>query len=161
MNSTIMTIGLIFRENRWVLNKFSLFIVIMVSIFSCTPLKNVQSSNLVQYDTLTNRNVYTFVENMPQYKGGTRTFMNDFGKRFHFEFKEHEDIQTKLRVQFVIDQNGTLIGARIFDKKNDKLSNFEKEGLKTIMTMQNWESGTHNNKNVDVIVTMVIDVDIR
>ena len=155
----MMTIGLIFRENRWVLNKFSLFIVIMVSIFSCTPLKNVQSSNLVQYDTLTNRNVYTFVENMPQYKGGTRAFMNEFGKRFHYEFKEHEDIQSKLRVQFVIDRKGALIGARIIDKKNAELSNFEKEGLKTIMAMPNWEPGKQHNENVDVILTMIIDVD--
>lgn len=155
----MMTIGLIFRENRWVLNKFSLFIVIMVSIFSCTPLKNVQSSNLVQYDTLTNRNVYTFVENMPQYKGGTRAFMNEFGKRFHYEFKEHEDIQSKLRVQFVIDRKGALIGARIIDKKNAELSNFEKEGLKTIMAMPNWKPGKQHNENVDVILTMIIDVD--
>ena len=159
INSTIMTIGLIFRENRWALNKFSLFIVIMVSIFSCTPLKNVQSSNLVQYDTLTNRNVYTFVENMPQYKGGTRAFMNEFGKRFHYEFKKHEDIQSKLRIQFVIDRKGALIGARIIDKKNAELSNLEKEGLKTIMAMQNWKPGKQHNENVDVILTMIIDVD--
>lgn len=155
----MMTICFIFRENRWVLNKFSLFIVIMFSIFSCTPLKNVQSSNLVQYDTLTNRNVYTFVENMPQYKGGTRAFMNEFGKRFHYEFKEHEDIQSKLRVQFVINRKGALIGARIIDKKNAELSNFEKEGLKTIMAMQNWKPGKQHNENVDVILTMIIDVD--
>lgn len=135
--------------------------VIMFSAFSCSSLKNVQDNGFMQYDSLTRKMVYTFVEKMPQYKGGNIAFIDEFGRKFHYEFAKHEDIQTKLRVQFVIDKVGLLIGARIYNKKYKELTNFEKEALRTINSMQNWESGTHNNMNVDVIVTMVIDVDIR
>lgn len=115
----------------------------------------------MQYDSLTEKRVYTFVEKMPQYKGGNRAFLNEFGRKFHYEYKEYEDIQTKLQVQFVIDKKGRLIGARIFGKKYEELTNFEKEALKAITSLQNWEPGKHKNKSVDVILTMTIDVDIR
>lgn len=123
--------------------------------------KDKPNSDLVQYDSITRKNVYTFVEKMPYYQGGNRAFMNDFSKNFHFTFKEHEDIQTKLRVQFVITRKGRLIGGRIYDKKESELTSFEKEGLRALRSMQNWEPGKHHNENVDVIITRVIDVDTK
>lgn len=133
------------------------YYLIILSIFSCSPLKKAQDSNLIQYDSLTRRKVYTFVEEMPHYKGGNRAFINDFCQNFHFKFREHEDIQTKLQVQFVINKKGHLIGARIY-KKEEELTRFEKEGLEILKSMQNWQSGKHKNKKVDVIVTMLINV---
>lgn len=135
--------------------------VIMFSAFSCSSLKNVQDNELMQYDSLTRKMVYTFVEKMPQYKGGNIAFIDEFGRKFHYEFEKHEDIQTRLRVQFVIDKKGALIGARIYNKKYEELTNFEKEGLKTITSIQNWESGKRKKENVNVMLTMVIDVDLR
>ncbi len=134
--------------------------VIVFSAFSCSSLKNVEDNGFMQYDSLTCKMVYTFVEKMPQYKGGNIAFMNEFGRKFHYEFEKHEDIQTKLRVQFVINKKGFLIGARIYNKKFEEFTNFEKEALRIISSLQNWEFGKHNNKNVDVIITMVIDVDL-
>lgn len=135
--------------------------VIMFSAFSCSSLKNVQDNEFMQYDSLTRKMVYTFVEKMPQYKGGNIAFIDEFGRKFHYEFEKHEDIQTRLRVQFVIDKKGALIGARIYNKKYEELTNFEKEGLKTITSIQNWESGKRKKENVNVMLTMVIDVDLR
>ena len=43
--------------------------------------------------------------------------------------------------------------------KYAEISNFEKEGLKTILAMENWKPGKQHNENVDVILTMIIDVD--
>lgn len=147
------------RKKELVLNRWGLLMVIMFSAFSCSSLKNVQDNELMQYDSLTRKMVYTFVEKMPQYKGGNIAFIDEFGRKFQYEFEKHEDIQTKLRIQFVIDKKGLLISARIYNKKFEELTNFEKEALKTIYSLQNWESGKHNNKNVDVILTMVIDGD--
>ncbi len=119
---------------------------------------NEFGNDLAQYDSLTHRNVYTFVEKMPRYKGG-QSFLNDFGKIFHLSSEAHEEMQTKLRVQFVITKEGQLIGARICDKSEEEYTGFEKDGLKTLNSMQNWEAGMHNNKAVDVLLTMVIHVD--
>lgn len=155
-----MNIDLVFKK-KWILGKLSLLVLFMFTALSCSSLKNVQDNGLMQYDSLTRKMVYTFVEKMPQYKGGNIALMNELGRKFHYEFEKYEDIQSKLRVQFVIDKKGFLIGARIYNKKYEELTDFEKEGLRTLTSLQNWESGKHNNKNVDVILTMAIDVDCR
>lgn len=149
------------KKKKWTLIMCSLLITTILSVLSCSSLKKAQDINLIQYDSITHKNVYIFVEIMPQYKGGNRAFMNEFSKKFHYEDNKHEGIQTKLRVQFVIDKKGSLTGARIYNKKYEEITNFEKAGLKAIASMQNWESGKHKNKNVNVLITMSIDIDIQ
>ncbi len=153
------TIGLILPVRRLVINKYNLLIIIIFSAFSCSSVKSQQENKLVQYDDLSRKYVYTFVEQMPNYKGGDIALMADFDKYFHYKFQTNEDIQTKLRVQFVIDTKGHLIGARIYDKKPETLTNFEKAGLKALVLLQSWEAGKHNGKNVNVILTRIINVD--
>lgn len=67
--------------------------------------------------------------------------------------------QTILKVQYVIDKEGHLIGARIYNKKEgDKLLAFEENGLKALNLMQNWQAGIHEDKAMNVILTRVIHV---
>ena len=84
--------------------------------------------------------------------------MNEFGTKFHYEFKEGEDIQNTVKVQFVIDRKGCLSGERIYNKKEEELTDFEKEVLRAIRTLQNWEPGRHNNNKVDIMITSVIHI---
>jgi len=151
------TIGLILLERLSVINKYNLLIFAIFCLYSCHSVKGQQ------YDSLTQQNVYTFVEKMPDYKGGDRTFMADFNKHFQYDFStnDKEPIQTKLRVQFVVDTKGRLIGARIYDKKADELTDFEKAGLKALSLMQSWQAGEHNGKLVNVLITRVIHIDYR
>jgi hypothetical protein len=128
---------------------------------SCHSVRGQQKNDTVEYDSITQQNVYTFVEKMPVYKGGEYAFFADFVKQFHYSFLANEEIQTKLKVQFVIDEKGHLIGARIYNKKADNLTDFEKAGLQALELMQSWEAGSHNNKNVNVILTQVIHLDYR
>ncbi len=155
------TIGLILLGLRLVINKCNFLIIIMLFVLSCSSVKSQQENNIVQYDSLTRKYVYAFVEEMPNYKDGDNAFMADFAKYFHYGFQTNEDIQTKLRVQFVIDQKGRLIGERIYNKKANELTGFEKAGLKALELMQYWEAGRHNNKNVNVILTKTIHIDNR
>ncbi|MDR0507208.1 MAG: hypothetical protein LBH32_10405, partial [Dysgonamonadaceae bacterium] len=37
----------------------------------------------------------------------------------------------------------------------------EKAGLQALELMQSWEAGSHNNKNVNVILTQVIHLEYR
>ncbi|MFR8837319.1 hypothetical protein [Bacteroides nordii] len=153
-------IGLIPQVYLLVVNKCSLFIVVVFSMLSCYSVRDQQTNDAIQYDDLTKKYVYTFVEQMPNYKGGDDTFIKDFRDNFSYSFKPYEDIQTKLKVLFVIDTKGKVIGVRIYNKEK-KLTDFEKAGLKALELMQNWESGKHNNKNVNVILTRTINVDFR
>ncbi|WP_455536756.1 hypothetical protein [Prevotella koreensis] len=98
---------------------------------------------------------------MPEYNGGEVAFMKDFSKNFQYTFSENEDIKTKLQFQFVIDDKGHLIGARIYNKTMDELTTFEKSGLKALNLMQDWQAGMHNNKLVNVLITMTIHIDLN
>jgi hypothetical protein len=100
---------------------------------------------------------------MPNYKGGDTAFMTDFSIHFQYDFSKNnkEPIQTKLRVQFVIDTKGHLIGTRIYDKKTEELTNFEKAGLNTLNLMQSWQAGEQNGKTVNVLITKIIHIDLN
>jgi hypothetical protein len=123
--------------------------------------KGQRENNSVQYDSLTQQDVYLFVGKMPNYKGGEVAFVTDFGKNFQYDFSKdnEEPIQTKLLVQFIIDTQGHLIGARIYNKKTEDLTDFEKAGLKALNLMQEWQSGEHNGKSVNVLMTRMIHID--
>lgn len=84
--------------------------------------------------------------------------MNEFGRKFHYEFKEAEEIQSTVKVQFVIDRKGRLSGERIYNKKEEEWTDFEKEVLRTVNSLQNWEPGRQDNKKVDVMITRVIHI---
>ncbi len=105
--------------------------------------------------------MYVFVEKMPCYKDGDMAFMTDFSKYFQYDFSLHseDNTQTKLQIQFAIDDRGNLIGARIYNKATDKLTDFEKAGLKALNLMQNWQAGVHEGKVVNVILTKTIHID--
>jgi hypothetical protein len=122
-----------------------------------------QKNSVMKYDSLTQRNVYLFVEKMPDYRGGEIAFMIDFVKHFQHSYNRcnDESIQTKLHVQFVIDTSGHLIGGRIYNKRNEVLTTFEKAGLKALSLMQDWQVGKHNGKPVDVLMTRMIHIDLK
>lgn len=156
-------IGIISQARRLVINKYNLLIIIISSVFSCYPIKNLQENKVIQYDYLTKKHVYTIVERMPVYKDGEKDFLDDFIKSFSYDYTQHldENIQTILRLQFVIDIEGHLIGARIYNKTVDELTTFEKAALKALNLMQDWQAGKHNNKLVNVLITKTIHIDLN
>ena len=128
-------------------------------MYSCHSAKNQQEN--LQYDSLTQKNVYVFVEKMPNYNGSEEAFMTDFSKKLQSTFSESMEIKKRLQVQFVIDAKGNLIGARIYNKTEDELTTFEKAALEALNLMQNWQAGKHNNKFVNVLITKTINIDLN
>lgn len=115
----------------------------------------------IQYDILTQQNVYIFVEKMPEYSGGEMNFLTDFVNNFQYTFSENENIQTTLQVQFVIDTEGNLIGARIHNKGTKEITAFEEAGLKALNQLQNWQAGEHNSQLVSVLITKTIHLHLN
>ena len=158
MNTT-KTIGLIYRALQLVINNRNLLLGVVFSFMvSCYSTKE-QKNLLLQYDNYSEKYVYTFVEEMPSYIGGDNAFLSDFSKCFQYSFSDSENMQTKFRFQFVINKKGHLVGARIYGKKAEELTNFDKKGLETLMSLQNWQAGKHNGKFVNVVLTKTIQVD--
>lgn len=151
------TSGTIRIKHRLAIYKCNLLLIIIFCLYSCHSVKNLQGK--LQYDSVTQKNVYIFVEKMPCYNGGDVAFMNDFSQKLRYTYSENEKIKTKLQVQFVIDVKGRLIGARIYNKPINELTTFEKAVLKALNLMQNWQGGRHNNKSVNVLITKTIHID--
>ena len=111
-----------------------------------------------QYDKITRKNVYIFVEELPQYKGGNIAFSKEFANNIQNVFSDKDSLPISVQIQFVIDKKGHLIGARIYGKESDALSDFEKEVLKAIYLTNDWQAGRHKGKPVNVLLTMPINI---
>lgn len=103
-------------------------------------------------------NVYTFVDKMPQYKGGEEAFLAEFSKNFKYDSSEKEESQTLVQLQFVIDAKGHLTGARIYGKRTDQYTALEKSALRTLSGMQDWEVGKLDGNPVNVIMIKSIHI---
>lgn len=154
----------VFLRNQILINnKLHLFIITIMSAYSCSFAKSLQESSLVIYDELTQKYVYIFVEEMPSYKNGDMAFISDFNKNFQYCSSQYPEnnIQTILQIQFIIDSRGNLIGDRIYNKSAEELTNFEKAGLKAINALNKWKPGIHKGKKVNVILTKTIHIDMN
>ena len=143
-------------------NKILSYIICSLFCLSCCPPNHENS--IMQggfYDSITKKYVYTVVDQMPEYIGGESEFLMDFVNSFKYRASDKQQIQTYLKVQFVVDVNGRLTGARIYDKGLSNLSEFEVAGLKTLGRLGKWKSGKRMGQNVNVLLTKRINVDLN
>lgn len=101
-----------------------------------------------EYDTLSNQNVYVYVDKMPEYQGGDRAFLHFFAE--NFKYPKQEQFQATFLVEFIIDEEGNLLAPRIKDKIRSDLSEVEKEILKVMEKTPKWNAGRCNDKKVPV-----------
>ena len=135
---------------------FCLLFAIITGMFSCKSLEHKQE--YTQYDKITRKNVYMVVEEMPQYKGGEGVFLKELANNVQYVYSENDNLQTRVQVQFVIDKKGQLIGARIYGKESDALSELEKAVLKALCQTKDWQAGRQNGKPVNVLLTKAINI---
>ena len=155
-NDAMTTIGTIYQEFLSKNSRFCLLFVILTGLFSCKSLEHKQE--ITQYDIITRKNVYVVVEEMPKYKGGEGVFLKELVDHIQYVASENNIPQTSVQVQFVIDKKGHLIGARIYSKESDALSDFEKAVLKALCSLNDWQAGRQNGKPVNVLLTKTINI---
>ena len=155
-NDAMTTIGTIYQEFLSKNSRFCLLFVILTGLFSCKSLEHKQE--YTQYDKITRKNVYVVVEEMPKYKGGEGVFLKELVDHIQYVTSENNIPQTRVQVQFVIDKKGHLIGARIYSKESDALSDFEKAVLKALCSLNDWQAGRQDGKPVNVLLTKTINI---
>lgn len=137
--------------------KINIFIVSFLFLVSCNSFKQVSSD--CSFDKITRKCVYIFVEEMPIYNNGESDFVNDIIRRITLPDEAKSEVVTRINLQFVIDEKGNLIGARIKDK--DELNSFERELLDIInSTGKRWNPGVHYGKKVPVLLTYPLNIDL-
>lgn len=153
---TMTAIGTTGREFLSKISMFCLLFAIISGVYSCKSLEHKQE--YTQYDKITRKNVFIVVEEMPQYKGGEGVFLKELANNVQYVYSENDNLQTRVQVQFVIDMKGQLIGARIYGKESDAISDFEKAVLKALCQTNDWQAGRQNGKPVNVLLTKAINI---
>jgi len=103
---------------------------------------------------------FTFVENMPEFKGGIDSLILFITQNVKYpEWERKNNIQGTVYSQFTIDLNGKVKDVEII--KTVEGSKFiNEEVLRVINKMPDWIPGKHNGKNVNVKFTLPVKFNI-
>lgn len=146
MKNIIIIIGIIFWAN--LLNR----VIVVCGLILCISENSYCQDNL--YGKYSDSVVYTFVEVMPEYEGGTEGFYRDFISMVDFDLFGCGNNKGYILVEFVINKNGELVDERII--KDDPLTEKDKLLLNILRKLQNWTHGIHNGEPVNVRITIPI-----
>lgn len=99
--------------------------------------------------------VFTFVEKMPSFPGGTRSLRSYLSKTIHYPQMARENgLQGIVVVQFIVNKDGSLGEIKtIGPKKGDGL---EEEAIRSVKAMPRWEPGSQDGQPVTVQYTLPI-----
>lgn len=98
--------------------------------------------------------VFTVVENMPQYPGGEEARMNYMIKNVKYpkEAKE-KGIQGTVYATFIVEKDGSINNVKIIKGIDTRC---DEEAFRVVSEMPKWKPGTQNGKAVRVKFTMPI-----
>lgn len=133
---------------------FQILLLVIPILNSCGSSSKVHANDNCQaeFDSLVNKEVCTYVDQMPEYPGGNAALMRFIIE--NFKYPQQSTFQASFQLEFVIDIDGQLIGSRIRNKSEMELTEAEKEILKVISTTPKWQAGKCNGKHVPVKIIL-------
>ena len=97
---------------------------------------------------------FTFVELMPEFKGGEKAMYSWLGKQIVYpQIAKETGIQGTVIVTFVVEKDGSITNVQIL---RDIGGGCGEEALRIVKAMPNWEEGRQNNVPVRVQFTLPI-----
>lgn len=135
--------------------RFYIKILPLLFFFYCFK-SNGQSDSTIcktQFDTLTQKQVYSLVDKMPKPVMGKTEFLKKMGQLKHSS--RNIPINTKLIIAFVIEPNGEISGKRIM--KDIEGSSVGNQALKLIEGIK-WTAGSCSGTSVPVIQIIPIQI---
>lgn len=138
-------IGIIGRGFR--LKEFIRISVLMLVLFSAGVACGVSGKDATKYPKLCGK-VYDYVDEWPTYNHETWSngLTREFNKKFTYQVKEGEEIQTRIRVEMIVNKKGELARIRVI---NQPESRFCQEVFSCLRTCNNWSPGRINGKPVN------------
>lgn len=101
------------------------------------------------------KEVFKFVEQMPQYQGGQDSLAAFFKSNLIYPKKSKEDrVEGNVKVEFIVNIYGNIECIKILQSLNTECDN---ESLRLVNTMPLWIPGKHNGMHVDVSIAMNIE----
>jgi len=107
---------------------------------------NYDSSCVKQYDSRLKRDVYTQVDQLPEFPGGLKA-LGDFTIKRARVYQE-EATQGTFKFELVIDDHGTVIDQKIIGKEPKAYNKNDIELIKGFKKMPKWTPAKCKNRNV-------------
>ena len=109
---------------------------------------------LYKEGTSPNKDIYDQVETMPEFPGGVEKLMEYVAMNVRYpKDAEEKSIQGRVIATFVIEEDGSITGAKIVRSIDPAL---DAEALRVINGMPNWKPGTQKGEPVRVKYTIPI-----
>lgn len=98
--------------------------------------------------------VYTFVEQMPEFKGGQNALYQYISQNIRYpKIAMTENIEGRVVISFVVDAKGYVGNIEVIKAIG---GGCEEEAIRVVTNMPRWNSGKQNGKNVSVRYTLPI-----
>ena len=140
-------IGVILKTNSMKL----LFILLIINAFSCKS-QGVESRSVSVLDTLTEEKVYLLVNEMPEFLGEDGNILNYIYK--NFKDSTMIGVQISLRLRFVIDTQGNLIGVGLTNKSKSQYNEEETKIIDIVKNSPKWKPGKYLKKQISALMTI-------
>jgi periplasmic protein TonB len=101
---------------------------------------------LAKYDTLLNREFYTFTDTLPEFPGGMQALMKYLVENIEYP-NDEVDFQGSVYVSFIVESDGQITNCRLL---KGIYSRIDAICLEVISKMPQWTPGKCNGKNVPV-----------
>lgn len=137
--------------------KYCIIIIMSIFCFSC-KINHLKNENNYTYviDSISKKKIYTFVEQMPEYRGGMVELLQFILS--NFDYPKQDIFQAEFILEMIIDENGIVTEAKIYNKKEKLLSPAERELIRIVNIMPAWIPGKHNGENVNVKLCVPLQI---
>lgn len=97
---------------------------------------------------------FRIVEQYPEFPGGMTEYMKWLTRNLRYpDIARSQQIQGKVVVQFIVNQDGTIADAKVVKSVNPHL---DREAMRVIRMMPSWKPGIQDNKPCKTMVAVPI-----
>lgn len=103
--------------------------------------------------------IYVKVDKMPEFPGGQVALVKYLGKNLKYPASaKKEKISGRVMVAFIIDKNGMVVNPKVTKSLS---SDCDREALRVVQQMPNWNPGEKDGKKVDVQFSLPIHFEMN
>ena len=141
------------------LKKFTILVYIVASNFILYGQQNNDSTKcILSSDVFENREVYKYVDSMPQYPGGHDSLLSFIFMNIQLPKETIGEIFGKVITQFIVDTNGIIVDQKILRGFSEGAN---KAVLNVLGKMPIWSPGKCEGEIVPVVFILPINISLQ
>jgi TonB family protein len=119
------------------------------------------SSDIIIPNNSASNEVFSVVEEMPQFPGGATEMMSFIQRNIQYPQNAKEaGLSGRCYLQFIVNENGSITDITVL-KGVPGCMECDNEAIRTVESMPNWKAGRQNGKNVRVQFNLPINFSLK